>query len=61
MLEIKPCPFCGGKAIFKETAGYWCDVICEKCGAMIRCVLNNCDYSSKYEAIEAWNRRAENV
>ena len=59
MAELKPCPFCGGKPFVQETAHSWCNVICDKCGAMTKCVLNSADYSSKNLAIEAWNRRAE--
>ena len=58
--ELKPCPFCGGEAILQETGSSWCNVICDKCGAMTKCILNNCEYSSKDKAIEAWNRRAGN-
>lgn len=44
MAELKPCPFCGGKAIFKSTAiakggdsvGYDFEVVCGACGATRR-------------------------
>ena len=58
--ELKPCPFCGGEAILQETGGFWCNVICDKCGAMTACIMNNCEYSSKDKAIELWNRRSDN-
>ena len=54
---LKPCPFCGGIPVVQETANSWCNVICDKCGAMTACFLNNSEYSSKERAVEAWNRR----
>ena len=60
MDKLKPCPFCGGKAVVKvvSTDGIalmpkvvWHRIGCRDCGARIE----------KYdviEAIEAWNRRA---
>ena len=60
MTELKPCPFCGGKAFVSAKLPYFGErftlaVVCEKCNA-----------SSKHknfedEAIEAWNRRYEPV
>lgn len=51
MKELKKCPFCGGEA---EIAGYkifW--VICKECTAETK------GFDTREEAIEAWNRRAE--
>ena len=67
MAELKPCPFCGKcfAVIFKEPTywensinGYQYQVVCdaqnEGCGA-------SAGYSdTTREAVEAWNRRAEN-
>lgn len=50
--ELKPCPFCGGEKI-KAVHGkwmWWCK--CGECGA--ESAIRN----TKAEAIEAWNRRA---
>lgn len=47
--ELKPCPFCGGRAS-KDPAAEW--VQCEECGA------TGAAWQSQKEAIEAWNRRA---
>lgn len=49
--ELKPCPFCGGKARAHDTI-QWSLVSCDECSAEIR------GYT-KDEAIEAWNRRVE--
>jgi Lar family restriction alleviation protein len=53
--ELKPCPFCGGEAREDETIlkhGTTYSVYCDDCGAEIT------RFNIK-EAIEAWNRRAE--
>lgn len=48
--ELKPCPFCNGKAEFEKDNGEWL-VFCERCGSMT--VL----FDTKPEAKEAWNAR----
>jgi Lar family restriction alleviation protein len=60
MAELKPCPFCGGKAgLISIKAFEWCDY-----SYIARCENPNCEVSpgvkklEKKEAIEAWNRRA---
>ena len=55
---LKPCPFCGGKAILKKpgrrSLSYWAKCAGEKCQ-----VHPQTDYKyTPEEAIEAWNRRA---
>ena len=67
MDELKPCPFCGGKAKLYATitrtypnhCKHYC--YCEKCYATGESFsdLEN-DGSSVFKAIEAWNRRADN-
>lgn len=62
MAELKPCPFCGG-----EAAVYWhCRIVKHKAAQThYRCGCKECGLRfPKYsgtgeEAIEAWNRRAE--
>lgn len=54
MSELKRCPFCGGEAE-TELCGigvfqHWC-VWCD-CGVLLQ------DHKTEAEAIEAWNRRA---
>lgn len=56
--ELKPCPFCGGKAILTSIeTNYFatrCFVICDNCHASSKRCKN------KEAAAEAWNRRADN-
>lgn len=61
MAELKPCPFCGGKKIdimvYDPFYGYQGNltrhrVWCLKCRAQV-------DRERVMDAIEAWNRRAE--
>ena len=74
MPELKPCPFCGGKQLFvgtiaeiemmdednpnylhsKEVYSVVCDYLKGGCGAS-----TGGGARSEDEAIEAWNRRAE--
>lgn len=56
-VELKPCPFCGGKAILtSETTNYFSEryfVLCNDCHNRTK----GCQF--RRTAIEAWNRRAE--
>lgn len=60
MFELKPCPFCGGKARLFVNGGV--RVLCSKCYARTKILTDELEYSSNaVEAvIEAWNRRADN-
>lgn len=59
--ELKPCPFCGGKAILKEKyikgvanrKNYW--VVCTKCQTRTQ------DRNRVCKALEEWNRRFDNA
>lgn len=62
MAELKPCPFCGGKAKLRIASEIWRDgkveiggwkAYCENCG--IETALEN-----REKAVEKWNRRADN-
>lgn len=69
-IKLKPCPFCGGKAIVdsepvplylrteQNLDGEYAPVawwcVCEECGA------ESAYQKSELKAIEAWNRRADN-
>lgn len=60
MIELKPCPFCGGKAKLIYI-GFMSVVKCQKCGAFGEVVPDYYEQGDgKTEAIEAWNRRADN-
>ena len=53
MTELKPCPFCGNKAmIFNSSFGYFvsCNV----------CEVETPAFEYRETAIEAWNRRVNN-
>lgn len=52
--ELLPCPFCGGEARTHYVKGYelW-EVSCGQCGVELS------SYLSEADAINAWNRRAE--
>lgn len=72
MMELKPCPFCGGDKLTidsKRTHGYpkyHCSVSvrCNKCharGSVVGILMDRGRYNKREimeaEAIEAWNRR----
>ena len=52
--ELKPCPFCGGKAEFFEDE-FFCrySVVCTECGA------RTYTYCVERDAMDAWNGRIE--
>lgn len=54
MAELKPCPFCGGRAMLINLP--YSRKIFVKCEE--QCCEQNLIYKTREEAIEAWNRRA---
>ena len=56
MAELKPCPFCGGKAYVytsgNESCGFFEEIICKKCG---------CRTNRLKEGIaeDVWNTRTQ--
>lgn len=55
MTELKPCPFCGGKAVL-EKMGYPHHVFCPDCSARI--TGRGFDTAGEEDAIKKWNKRA---
>lgn len=60
MFELKPCPFCGGKARLLVNGGV--RVICTRCYVSTRVLKDELESASSAVelSVEAWNRRAEN-
>ena len=60
MTELKPCPFCGGKAMLDHsisglnTTSF---IRCNGCYVSTKRFVISTRASSDMEAIEAWNRR----
>lgn len=50
--ELKPCPFCGGKANLLKVSKYESFVQCNR-----KCVEQTRLYTTDGAAIKAWNRR----
>ena len=59
MIELKPCPFCGGEARLFVDDGV--RVLCNKCHASSEILVDSEYYktSAVEKVIEAWNRRTE--
>ena len=60
MIELKPCPFCGGKARLFVSNGV--RVLCPECGATTRILVDSerIETSAVEDVIKAWNRRKNN-
>ena len=57
-IELKPCQFCGGEAVMTYSIKGF-QIFCDN----ENCILNTLEMYDKItedEAVEAWNRRAEN-
>ena len=59
MLDLKPCPFCGGAAHYSETVFNKCYIACRTCGARSAESYISADYCVKDRLAEEWNKRAE--
>lgn len=62
MAELKPCPFCGGKAFLShDQTGLGASYIrCEKCGLESIRFIKSFEVASDAEVIKYWNRRVDN-
>ena len=56
MMEIKPCPFCGGEVRLDVAYSYFRDTViyCDGCDMVY--TLDDCS-ATKEQIAEAWNRR----
>lgn len=63
MAELKPCPFCGGNAsLGHDHLGLGASYVrCEKCGVESIRFMKSFEVASDDEAVEFWNRRADNA
>lgn len=61
MTDLKPYPFCGGKARLLVNGGV--RVICTRCYVSTRVLKDELESASSAVelSVEAWNRRVENV
>jgi hypothetical protein len=48
--ELKPCPFCDGKAKRNDDKQHWGDIFCDSCGCHMA-------EGSMNKAVESWNTR----
>lgn len=60
MTELKPCPFCGSRNIVLTEIHYGIARIGCNTDMCICFYSTTTPYGSKKDAIEAWNRRANN-
>lgn len=67
-MELKPCPFCGGYAILckrEYSTVSTFSVVCTECNVKVDAcasplsAINSCEQSAMREAIDRWNRRAD--
>ena len=59
-IELKPCPFCGGKAKFKAIGAHKTAITvgCTTCCASSKIILISAEYCANEHAAKDWNQRA---
>lgn len=63
MIDLKPCPFCGGGAkveIYEDAWDSYATVECQECGASAKkwpYVFEFEEQGATDRAVESWNRR----
>ena len=59
LVDLKPCPFCGGNVRLDKAYGYFRDIViyCDSCDMVF--TLDDCETTAS-EIADAWNRRADN-
>ena len=63
-MELKPCPFCGGKAMIEESSvrkGYEAVIVCTGCLVNMPTITYDTQEDANNAAIEAWDRRVDNA
>ena len=59
MIELKPCPFCGGAAIMRENKNSYVPRFYVRCGNNdCQMLCATCNRETEEEAAEVWNQRA---
>ena len=59
-VELKPCPFCGCKAIMFNSGNTW-PVVFYRVITTNNCCMQSKFYNTPKEAAEEWNRRVERI
>lgn len=54
--ELKPCPFCGGRAEFDSDDSDWNWIECKSCSASTT-ALQHGEYDARNDLAKAWNTR----
>ena len=56
-MDLKPCPFCGGKCCVCEAITNIWQAHCQDCDCSVSTDRYNMGFVTQQEAVEVWNRR----